>query len=104
MPFIKELKQLNINPDNYLKQAKKQAKLSGLDPTKLKFSEDPKKKLTYEGISFGASSYNDYIIYKLKQDPKADQYRNRYQKSHQAIKGDWKNKLSPNSLSLKINW
>ena len=102
--FTKELKKKNIDPDQYLKQAKKQAKASGLDPTKLKFAEDPNKKLTYEGVNFGAAKYNDYIIYKLKDDVKADDYRERYQKSHKAIKGDWKNKLSPNALSLKINW
>ncbi len=103
--FTKELKKKNIDPDQYLKQAKKQAKASGLDPTKLNFSEDPKKKLTYEGVSFGSAKYNDYIIYKLKDDVKADDYRERYKKSHGSIKGAWKkNKLSPNALSLKINW
>jgi len=102
--FVKELKKKNINPDQYLKQAKKQAKESGLDPNKLNFSNDPKKKLSYENVSFGASGYNDYIIYKLKGDANAEAYRDRYQKSHKAIKGDWKNKLSANALSLKINW
>ena len=57
----------------------------------------------YENIHFGAVNYNDFIIYKLLNDPKADEYRDRYQKSHGAIKGG-KDKLSPNQLSLNINW
>ena len=104
MPFVKQLKKLDIDPTEYLKTAKQRAKAAGLDANKLKFSDDPKKKLEYDGVDFGAYGYNDYIIYKLTDNAKAEQYRDRYQKSHKKIKGDWKNKLSPNELSLKINW
>jgi len=110
MPFTKQLKKLDIDPEEYLKAAKQRAKNAGLDPNKLKFSNNPKKKLEYEGVKFGAYGYNDYIIYKFLEEKgevdkgTAKEKRNRYQKSHQALKGDWKNKLSPNALSLKINW
>jgi len=102
MPFINQLKKLGIEPKEYLKKAKTSAKRAGLDPDKLEFSTKHNKKLKYENIHFGAYGYNDYIIYKLKDDPKAEEYRMRYQKSHGKIKDA--GELSPNQLSLKINW
>ena len=104
MNFKNQLKKLNIEPNEYLKIAKQAAKRANLNPDKLVFSTKKDKKLQYENIDFGAVGYNDYIIYKLTNNPKADDYRKRYQLSHGAIKGDWKDKLSPNALSLKINW
>jgi hypothetical protein len=104
MSFKNQLKKLNIDPKEYLKLAKKSAQRNNLNPDKLDFSTKDNKKLQYENISFGATNYKDYIIYTLLKDPKKEEYRQRYQKSHQAIKGDWKDKLSPNALSLKINW
>jgi hypothetical protein len=101
--FVEYLKKLNIDPNEYLKIAKKNAKNNNLDPKKLTFAINHKKKLSYDGTEFGAYGYNDYIIYKLLKDPKAEIYKNRYQKSHSSIKGNWEG-LSPNRLSLLINW
>jgi hypothetical protein len=110
MPFIRQLQNLNIEPNEYLFIAKKATENTGLDPKKLRFSSKHNKKLEYDNIDFGAYGYNDFIIYTIQEKrgeiPKgtAKQMRDRYQKSHKAIKGDWKNKLSPNYLSLNINW
>jgi hypothetical protein len=108
--FVKQLESLNITPAQYMKQAKQRAKNAGLNPSKLKFSDKRDKKLDYDGVHFGAYGYKDYIIYSI-QEKRGDvekgtarEKRNRYQVSHQAIKGNWKNTLSPNALSLKINW
>jgi hypothetical protein len=108
--FVKQLESLNITPAQYMKQAKQRAKNAGLNPGKLKFSDKRDKKLDYDGVHFGAYGYKDYIIYSI-QEKRGDvekgtarEKRNRYQISHQAIKGNWKNTLSPNALSLKINW
>lgn len=102
MPFIKQLKKLGIDPQEYLNKAKAAAKRAGLNPDKLKFSTNHNKKLDYDGVDFGAYGYNDYIIYTLLNDPKKEEYRMRYQKSHSKIKDS--GALSPNQLSLKINW
>lgn len=110
MPFIKQLEKQNIKPEEYLKIARQRAKNAGLNPSKLKFSDEHKKKLEYDSVDFGAYGYNDYIIYSIKEEKgqvekgTAKKMRDRYQKSHSKIKGDWKNKLTPNYLSLNINW
>ena len=105
MPFIKQLQRMKIDPKEYLRIAKSNAKRNGLNPDELEFSTKSTKKLMYENIHFGSYGYNDYIIYTLLNDTKKDIYRDRYQKSHMELKGDWrKNKLSPNNLSLNINW
>lgn len=110
MPFIKQLQKENISPDEYLNIARKRAKNAGLNPSKLKFSDDHKKKLEYDSVDFGAYGYNDFIIYSIKESKgeiekgTAAKMQERYQKSHSKIKGNWKNKLSPNYLSLNINW
>lgn len=110
MSFIVYLKKLDINPQEYLSIARDRAESKGLSKSLLNFSDNNKKKLSYDGILFGANNYNDFIIYSILEkrgkfpSGYASKMRERYQNSHSQIKGDWKNKLTPNQLSLWINW
>jgi hypothetical protein len=102
--------------DWYLKDARTRALNAGYNPNDLLWSDDGIHKLMIKDDEgkyryFGRVGYNDYIIYKrLEKEGKvqkgtADIMRERYHKSHSKIKGNWaKDKFSPNSLSLAINW
>lgn len=115
-PLRKILKKKNIDPEEYLKVAKKAAKDNGYNPEKLHFSRDSKHKLYYDtqlsknnekddAVHFGALDYNDYIIYKLTNNKFADKYRDAYRARATKIKGDWEdNKYSPNNLAINILW
>lgn len=61
--FKKQLEEEGIDPNQYLLVAKYQAKIKGLNPDKLKFSNKKNKKLDYDGVSFGAVGYGDFLIY-----------------------------------------
>lgn len=101
---------------SYLKEVRKRAKANGYNPKALEFSDDNKHKLQIRAddgrvVRFGAKGYGDHIIWtvkeKRKQVPKgtANQKRDRFQKSHSKIKGDWKSdKFSPNRLALSVLW
>lgn len=110
MSFIEILKEKNINPNVYLQLAKKNAKHYYDTYDTLTFSDKENKKLMIKDLNdkfihFGDSRYNDYLIYKLQKNLKADKYRDRYYSSHINIKGDWIDDIySPNMLSLLVNW
>ena len=100
-----------IRAEDYLKIAKERAAEAGYDPDLLRLSDNGINKLEYDGVPFGRHPYGDFIIWSLLEkrgDVKpgfAEMKRDTYQKSHSRIKGAWKqNKLSPNALSLAINW
>ena len=94
----------NFDKDKYLRIAKSTAKKAGYNPKLLKFSTNPKKKLNYNGIDFGASGYGDFIIYKLT-DPKiADKKRENYRKRAKKVMSETNDKFSPASLSYYILW
>ncbi len=109
--FNRQLKELKIPVNTYLKIARQRAKNAGYNPTLLTISKNPEYKLNYDGVNFGRTGYGDFIIWGILEDRGlvekgyADQKRSVFQKSHSKIKGDWrKNPKSPNNLALKINW
>ena len=115
-PFMKQLKDIGYAPSHYLAQVKTIAQQRGYDPNAITFTCDGKKKLqitTPDGKvrRFGAVGYGDFLIWSyLEQHGKVDkgtakEKRDRFQVSHRAIKGNWKDdKYSPNMLALKILW
>ena len=102
--FNKQLEDLDIDKNKYLSMAKKAATNSGYNPNLLKFSSDPKKKLNYDGVNFGAVGYNDYIIYQLFQPDIAEQKRTNYRKRARKVMEATNNKFSPASLSYNLIW
>lgn len=102
--FYKQLEDLDIDKKLYFKMAKKSAKDAGYNPNLLKFSSNPKKKLNYDGIDFGALNYNDFIIYQLTQPEIANEKRTNYRKRAKKVMEKTNNKLSPASLSFYILW
>ena len=104
--FIDYLKNKNINPEIYLKMAKKSALKNGYNPKLISFSYDGKHKLTYdspEGFkSFGSAAYNDYLIYQiLNKIEYANKKRLNY---HKRFFKESYDKYSPYELSLNILW
>ncbi|MGB0405522.1 MAG: hypothetical protein ACPGDB_04985, partial [Fusobacterium sp.] len=59
----KRLKNIGFPASVYLKLARYKAEKYGLDKDKLNFSNKKLKKLNYDGVDFGSSLNNDYIIY-----------------------------------------
>ena len=114
--FEKQLRKVGIEPSSYLKEAQRRAKNAGLPYKVLGFANDGDHKLAIPNadgrmIKFGKVGYGDHLIWShLEQHQKvpkgtADAKRNTFQKSHSAIKGDWKkDPFSPNSLALKVLW
>ena len=95
----------------YLKAARKSARLSGYDPKALELSTKRDKKLmmkTPEGkvVHFGAKGLGDYLLYNLNGEPElAQQKRHSYLERATKIRGNWKkNKYSPNNLAIHILW
>lgn len=113
--FIKQLKELNLNPELYLKIAKTIAKKRNYDESKLSFALNNNHKLKYdspEGIKyFGKANYGDYIIWLFNEingkvkNGYADMKRNVFHKSHSKISQIHNlNKFSSNELALNIIW
>jgi hypothetical protein len=109
--FQKILSKMGFPPDDYLTIARRQAEKYGLDPTKLNFCSSPKHKLNYDGTPFGATGYNDYIIWtfleKTGKEPSgtAKERRKSYRSRAENIKGKWReDKTSPNNLAINILW
>ncbi len=114
--FINQLKNIDYKPEQYLKDARKKAKLNGYNPKNLFISDKKTHKLMmFNGEKyryFGKPNYGDYLIYKhlekLNKVPKgyADKKRNVFHSSHTNLKNDdWKlDEFSPNYLALSINW
>ena len=100
----------------YLKEAQRRAKDAGLPYKVLGFADDGEHKLSIPNadgrmIKFGRVGYGDHLIWshleKAQKVPMgtADAKRNTFQKSHSAIKGDWKkDPFSANNLALKVLW
>ena len=91
------------------------AKEFGYNSNDLEFSDDGVHKLQikspYGIVKFGASDYNDFIIYTFLEtinevpEGTALKKRKRFHNSHSKIKGKWKNDdYSPNNLALRILW
>ena len=114
--FEKQLRKVGIEPSLYLKEAQRRAKDAGLPFKVLGFADDGEHKLSIpnaEGrmIKFGRVGYGDHLIWSHLEQQKsvpmgtADAKRNTFQKSHSAIRGDWKkDPFSPNNLALKVLW
>jgi hypothetical protein len=114
--FEAQLKKVGIEPSLYLKEAQRRAKNAGLPYKVLGFADDGDHKLAIPNadgkmIKFGKVGYGDSLIWshleKAQKVPKgtADAKTNTFQKSHSAIKGDWKkDPFSANSLALKVLW
>jgi hypothetical protein len=114
--FEKQLQKVGIEPSLYLKEAQRRAKDAGLPSRVLGFADDGEHKLSIPNadgrmIKFGRVGYGDHLIWshleKAQKVPMgtADAKRNTFQKSHSAIKGDWKkDPFSANSLALKVLW
>jgi hypothetical protein len=116
MKFMKQLKKVGIDPSDYLKEAQERAKEAGLPYKLLGFADDGDHKLSIPNAEgqmrkFGKVGYRDSLIWshleKAQKVPKgtADAKKKTFQRSHSAIKGDWKaDPFSPNNLALKILW
>lgn len=114
--FRKQLKKEGMTPEEYLKVVREIADSEGYDGRAVEFADDDDSKLMIyddEGKKhyFGKVGYNDYILWskqealgKVRQGY-AEMKRRVFNKSHSAIKGDWKkDKYSPNNLAIKILW
>jgi hypothetical protein len=114
--FVKQLRKVGIEPSLYLKEAQRKAKKAGLPYKVLGFADDGVHKLSIPNadgrmIRFGRVGYGDHLIWSHLEQQRiaplgtADAKRNTFQKSHSAIKGDWKkDPFSPNSLALSLLW
>lgn len=114
--FADQLHEVGIDPASYLRIARDRAKDAGLPYKLLGFADDDVHKLAIPDgdgkmVKFGAVGYGDFILWSDAEArgevPKgyAEQKRRTFQKSHRAMKGDWKkNPFSPNSLALKVLW
>jgi hypothetical protein len=113
---MKQLKDADFSPNEYLRQAKAQARKAGLDDSSLTFASDGIHKLEIKNEKgnirrFGRVGYGDYLIWshleKLKRTPvgKSAESRKRFRESHQRIRGAWRSdKYSPNNLALSVLW
>jgi hypothetical protein len=113
--FIKQLEDINFEPNKYLNIAKKVAKKEGYNPDKLYFANNNDNKLMYDSPEgnkyFGKAGYGDFIIWSFKESKGevksgyAKQKRNVFRKSHGKISEIYNlGKYSPNELSINILW
>jgi len=114
--FQKQLNDEGVRPEAYLAEARRRAAKADYPSQLLGFADDGIHKLAIpdeEGriIKFGRVGYRDHLIYtdleKAGKVPKgtAKSKKERFQKSHSAMKGDWKsNDYSPNNLALRVLW
>jgi hypothetical protein len=108
--FAKQLNKMKVSADDYLEEAKQNAKEHGLAYKLLSFSDDDTHKLQMPNcdgkiVRFGAVGLGDHILYTLSGDKKADEHRRRYLARATKIKGDWKqDPYSANSLAISILW
>jgi hypothetical protein len=104
--------EIGYEPSLYLKEAQRRAKGLG----KVMFADDGVHKLAIANEKgqirrFGRVGYDDHLIAQHKENkgllPKgtAEAKRQRFHKSHEKIRGDWKSDAySPNNLALQILW
>ena len=103
--IIEQLRVLGIPPAKYLDVARQHAKANGYDAKLLSLSPKGPSKLVYDGVSFGRTTYMDFIIYKLTDPSVANEKRKNYIARASKIRGDWrKDSLSRNMLALRILW
>lgn len=114
--FQQELKDIKLSPTAYLREARARAKKAGYDPKRLSFAEDGVHKLAMtdsEGrtTKFGRVGYKDHLMWShlerqhSVESGTAEAKRQRFQKSHSAMKGEWKtNPYSANRLALAVLW
>jgi predicted DNA-binding protein YlxM (UPF0122 family) len=114
--FSRELDEIGLSPTAYLREARRRAKASGYESKALSFADDGIHKLAMmdekgRTTKFGRVGYKDHLMWshlERKGDVErgtAEAKRARFQKSHTAMKGDWKsNPYSANNLALRILW
>ena len=114
--FEEQLHESGMDPDAYLRIARQRAKDAGLPYKLLGFADDEEHKLAIPNadgkmVKFGRTGYGDFILWSDAEargeveKGYAKKKRQTFQKSHRAIKGDWKkDPFSPNNLALKILW
>ena len=112
--FIKQLQEIGINPSEYLKIAQNQAKLYKYNPHQIIFSTDDKHKLIYidvennnKKVYFGATGYNDFIIYKLLDKFNGTKYADRKRFLYRRRAYELYEKSAPKSpakFSMEILW
>jgi hypothetical protein len=113
--FLKQLHSLGYAPATYLSNARKAARRSGYDPSKLHFANNNNNKLVYESPEgnkyFGKAGYGDYLIWSFKErrgqarTGYASMKRRVFRTSHGEITRIYNlNKFSPNELSIHILW
>jgi hypothetical protein len=112
--FQDQLAHHGIDPQRYLAEANRKAKKYNV--SSLRFSPDKIHKLELTDpsgkiVRFGRAGYGDFLIYShlesLGYVPEgySDKKRSTFQKSHSAIKGEWRtNPYSPNNRALHILW
>jgi hypothetical protein len=125
--FKQHLEEIGINPEHYLKIARKAATDNGYDPSKVNFTDDGVHKLEIEVIGsskskkspkvrFGRNHYGDFILWGILEKEGivrkgyANMKRNIFNKSHGKMqeilekRKGMKLPYSANELSLKILW
>lgn len=113
--FHKQLKEIGLTHDKYMKQVKLLAKDTGYDPSKVEMSIDEDHKCVYHSpdgdVYFGKVGYADFIIYSWleqqgeEEEGTAESRRNAYLARASKIGGKWKdNKYSPNNLAINLLW
>lgn len=110
--FHKQLAEVGLDHETYMKAVKILAKRNGYDPKLVEMSDDGVHKLVYhspEGLKrFGRVGYGDFIIWTKEElngkvpEGYADQKRYVFRKSHSKIKDS--GKFSPNQLSINLLW
>jgi hypothetical protein len=114
--FSRELGEIGLSPTAYLTEARRRAKASGYESKALSFADDGTHKLAMmdekgRTTKFGRVGYKDHLMWSHLErkgdvpDGTAEAKKARFQKSHRAMKGDWKsNPYSANNLALRILW
>ncbi len=98
-----------IDINQYLKEARRKAKIYGYDGD-LKLSEKKDKKLKFTDkktgkiIHFGAKNYNDKIIYEMLYDPKYAYEKSKSYRSRASSIFKKSDFLSPSALSWYVLW
>jgi hypothetical protein len=109
-PFLNHMKSLGVQPDQYLKLARKYAKQFGIQGPVL-FSDKAGKKLMVRNpsgqtVHFGSVGSGDFLLHSLEGNKQlAEKKRQSYLARALKIKGDWKaDKYSPNNLAINVLW
>jgi len=112
--FLESLK-IGLSPEEYLREAKANARAHQYNPDVLTFANNGRSKLTYNSPEgprhFGKPGYKDFIMWQhLEKHGKvrkgtAEGKRRAFRESHEKISETYQlGKHSPNELALKILW